>query len=419
MFDILMKDILGTPAILVGLFALIGLLLQKRGFADIVSGTLKTIMGFILLSARANVIVGSLDVFGKMFHQAFHISGVIPNNEAIVAVAQDTFGAETALIMVFGMIVNLLLARFTPLKYIFLTGHHTMFMACMIAVILITGGVKGIPLVVIGSIILGVCMVIFPALLQPFVRQITGSDDFAVGHFGSIGYFLSGVVGKWLGNKEKSTEEIKVPKQLGFLRDTSVAVSLTMTILFLIVAFFAGKAYIETELADGTNFIVFSFIQAITFAVGVYIVLQGVRMIIAEIVPAFKGIAERLVPDAKPALDCPTVFPFASNAVVIGFLMSFVAGVISMFLLPLVGLTVIVPGLVPHFFTGATAGVFGNATGGRRGAALGAFANGLIISFLPAMLLPMLGSLGYQGTTFGDADFGVIGLLLGGIVNLF
>src|SRR5690606_629207 len=126
-------------------------------------------------------------------------------------------------------------------------------------------------------------------------------------------------VGKWLGNKEKSTEEIKVPKQLGFLRDTSVAVSLTMTILFLIVAFFAGKAYIETELADGTNFIVFSFIQAITFAVGVYIVLQGVRMIIAEIVPAFKGIAERLVPDAKPALDCPTVFPFASNAVVIGF----------------------------------------------------------------------------------------------------
>lgn len=419
MFDVIMKDILGTPAILVGLFALIGLLLQKKGIADTVAGTLKTIMGFILLSAGANVIIGALDIFGKMFSQAFQISGVIPNNEAIVAVAQETFGTETALIMVFGMIINILLARFTPLKYIFLTGHHTMFMACMIAVILITGGIKGVPLVLIGSMILGACMVLFPALLQPFVRKITGSDDFAVGHFGSVGYFLAGLVGKWLGDEKKSTEEIKVPKQLGFLRDTSVAVSLTMAVLFLVVSLFAGKGFIEKELSDGTNFIVFSFIQAITFAAGVYIVLQGVRIILAEIVPAFKGIAEKLVPDAKPALDCPTVFPFASNAVVIGFLMSFLAGLISMFLLPLVGLTVIVPGLVPHFFTGATAGVFGNATGGRRGAVLGAFANGLIISFLPALLLPMLGALGYKGTTFGDADFGIVGLILGGIVNLF
>lgn len=30
MFDLIMKDILGQPAILVGLFAMCGLLLQKR-----------------------------------------------------------------------------------------------------------------------------------------------------------------------------------------------------------------------------------------------------------------------------------------------------------------------------------------------------------------------------------------------------
>ena len=90
-----------------------------------------------------------------------------------------------------------------------------------------------------------------------------------------------------------------------------------------------------------------------------------------------------------------------------------------MFLLPLFGLSVIVPGLVPHFFTGAAAGVYGNATGGRRGAILGAFANGLIISFLPALLLPVLGSLGFGGTTFGDADFGAVGILLGNLMHLF
>lgn len=419
MFDLIMKDILGSPAILVGLFAFLGLLLQKKSFPDIVSGTLKTIMGFVILGGGANILIGSLNVFGKMFEKAFHIQGVIPNNEAIVAIAQQTFGKETAMIMLFGMIVNILIARFTPFKYIFLTGHHTLFMACLVSAVFATGGVTGIPLVIIGSIILGSLMVLMPAILQPYMRQITGTDQIALGHFGSIGYFTSAWIGKRLGNKAQSTEDIKVPKSLGFLRDTSVAMSLTMVLLFFIVAPFAGKQFIEKELSGGVNFLVFSLMQGITFAAGVYVVLAGVRMLIAEIVPAFKGIADKVVQDAKPALDCPAVFPYAPNAVIVGFLSSFAAGIISMFILPLVGLKVIVPGLIPHFFTGAAAGVFGNATGGRRGAIFGAFANGILISFLPALLLPVLGSLGFEGTTFGDSDFGIVGILLGYLIKLF
>ncbi|MGF3104681.1 PTS ascorbate transporter subunit IIC [Rossellomorea sp. DUT-2] len=418
MVDIIMKDILGTPAILVGLFALIGLLIQRKNSGDVVSGTLKTVMGFVILGAGANVLVQSLGQFSSMFNHAFEVDGVIPNNEAVVALAQESFGTETAMIMLFGMVVNIVIARFSPFKYIFLTGHHTMFMACLIAVILTTGGFSGVPLIILGSIILGALMVLSPAMLQPFTRKVTGSDDFAVGHFGSIGYLVSAAVGKAVGKGSKSTEEIKVPKSLGFLRDTSVSVSLTMVILFFIVAGAAGPAFVEAELSGGQNFLVFAFMQGITFAVGVYIILAGVRMLLGEIVPAFKGIADKIVPNAKPALDCPAIFPFAGNAVIIGFLFSFIAGLVSMLFLPLLGLKVIVPGLVPHFFTGAAAGVFGNATGGRRGAVIGSMANGVMISFLPALLLPVLGNLGFQGTTFGDADFGLVGIVLGNLVSL-
>ncbi|MFL1995642.1 PTS ascorbate transporter subunit IIC [Lysinibacillus irui] len=419
MLDVIMYDILGTPAILVGLFALIGLLIQKKSSSTVLSGTLKTIMGFVILGAGATVLIGSLDHFSKMFDHAFQVQGVIPNNEAIVAAAQTNFGTATALIMVFGMIMNLLLARFTPLKYIFLTGHHTLFMACLIAASLSVGGMSGTPLIIVGSIILGLCMVVFPAILQPTVRQITGSDDFAVGHFGSVGYYVSAKIGKLVGNKARTTEDIQVPKSLGFLRDTSVAISLTMAIFFVIVALFAGPSYIEAQLSNGSNFIIFAIMQAITFATGVYIILAGVRMLIAEIIPAFKGIADKLVPNTKPALDCPTIFPFAPNAVIIGFIFSFLAGLVSMFILPIIGLKVIVPGLVPHFFTGAAAGVFGNATGGRIGAMAGAFANGLLISFIPAILLIFMGDIGYEGTTFGDSDFGVIGIIIINLLKLF
>lgn len=419
MLDVIMHDILGTPAILVGLFAFVGLLIQKKSSSTVLSGTLKTIMGFVILGAGATVLISSLDHFSKMFDHAFQVQGVIPNNEAIVAAAQTNFGTATALIMVSGMIFNLLLARFTPLKYIFLTGHHTLFMACLIAASLSVGGMSGTPLIIVGSIILGLCMVVFPAILQPTVRQITGNDDFAVGHFGSVGYYVSAKIGKLFGNKAKSTEDIQVPKSLGFLRDTSVAISLTMSVFFIIVAFFAGPSYIEAQLSDGSNFIIFAIMQAITFAAGVYIILAGVRMLIAEIIPAFKGIADKLVPNTKPALDCPTIFPFAPNAVIIGFLFSFLAGLVSMFILPFIGLKVIVPGLVPHFFTGAAAGVFGNATGGRVGAMSGAFANGLLISFIPAILLIFMGDIGYEGTTFGDSDFGVIGIIIINLLKLF
>ena len=44
-------------------------------------------------------------------------------------------------------------------------------------------------------------------------------------------------------------------------------------------------------------------------------------------------------------------------------------------------------------------------TGGRRGANCRAFLNGLAITFLPALALPVLSQLGSQNTTFGDADF--------------
>ncbi|HCH39750.1 MAG TPA: PTS ascorbate transporter subunit IIC [Enterobacter sp.] len=419
MLQFIIHDVLGTPAILVGLFSLIGLLLQKKAFSDVISGTLKTIMGFVILTSGAAIIATTLTTFSQLFEHSFHIQGVVPNTDAMAALAQKNYGTATAMIMVLGMLFNIVLARITPLKYIFLTGHHTLYMSAMLAVILSVGGLSPLWVVLVGAVILGIMMVVSPAILQPFTRKITGTDDLALGHFGSTGYLLSALVGKAIGKGSPSIEELKVPKSLNFLRDSSVAISLTMMILFVILVLVAGKEFVETSISGGQNFIIFAIIQSLTFAAGVWIILAGVRMIIAEIVPAFKGIADKLVKDAKPALDCPTVFPFAPNAVIVGFLSSFAAGLVSMFLCPLFGLSVIVPGLVPHFFCGATAGVYGNICGGRRGAAVGAFAHGLLISFLPAILLPLMGDLGFASTTFGDADFGVVGIILGHVVSLF
>ncbi|MFB3163833.1 PTS ascorbate transporter subunit IIC [Neobacillus sp. 179-J 1A1 HS] len=413
----LLMDILSTPAVLVALISLVGLIILKKPASDIVKGTTKTFLGFLVISAGAGIIVGSLEPFGKIFEEAFNVNGVVPNNEAIVAMALTKYGSATAFIMFFGMLANILIARFTRLKYIFLTGHHTLYMACMLAVILVVSGLKGVPLIIVGSLALGLIMAVFPAICQPFMRKITGNDNVGFGHFSSLGYVLSGLVGKVVGKGSRSTEEIKFPKGLGFLRDSSVTISLTMVILYVIIALFAGPSYVEAELSGGTHYIVFSIIQGVTFAAGVFVILSGVRLVLAEIVPAFKGISTKLVPNSKPALDCPIVFPYAPNAVLIGFFCSFLGGIVGMAILGFAGAVIILPGVVPHFFTGATAGVFGNATGGVRGATIGSFANGLLITFLPVFLMPVLGDLGFASTTFSDADFAASGILLGNIAN--
>ncbi|MBL0547456.1 PTS ascorbate transporter subunit IIC [Aeromonas jandaei] len=416
-FNFLMFDVLSEPAVLVGLIALIGLIAQKKPVTECIKGTVKTIMGFVILGAGATLVINSLGDFAVIFQHAFGIKGVVPNNEAIVSIAQTSFGKEMAMIMFFAMLVNILIARLTPWKFIFLTGHHTLFMSMMVAVILSAGGMSGVPLIAVGSLVVGVAMVFFPAIAHPFMKQITGSDDVALGHFSTCSYVLSALIGAKFGNKAHSCEDVQVPKSLLFLRDTPVAISFTMGIIFLVTSAFAGPEFVSS-VAKGKHWFMFSLMQSITFAAGVYVILQGVRMVIAEIVPAFKGISDKLVPNAKPALDCPIVFPYAPNAVLIGFLSSFAAGLMGMALLYAMGLTVIIPGVVPHFFVGAAAGVFGNATGGRRGAILGAFANGLLLlTILPVFLLPVLGDLGFANTTFSDSDFGVVGILLGLIVR--
>jgi PTS system ascorbate-specific IIC component len=319
--------------------------------------------------------------------------------------------------MAFGMVANIIIARFTRLKYIYLSGHVAFYMACMVAIILTVVGFEGIQLIFTGALIMGLAMASFPALAQPYMRKITNTDQVALAHTGTVGYVLSGWIGSLVGKGSKSTEEMNMPKNLSFLRDSTISISLTMMIIYFILSVSAGKTYVETVFSHGQNFLVYSFIQAITFAAGVFIILQGVRLILAEIVPAFTGFSEKLVPNARPALDCPVIFPYAPNAVLVGFIFSFLGGLVSLFILGRLNWVLILPGVVPHFFCGATAGVFGNATGGRRGAMAGSFANGILISFLPVAVLPVLGALGFSNTTFSDSDFGVVGILLSTMVR--
>ncbi|MGT2784883.1 PTS sugar transporter subunit IIC [Streptococcus merionis] len=411
--NFIINNILTQAAITIALIAMLGLLLQKKSFGQVLSGTLKTLLGFQVLSAGSSIIVGSLTYFGEIFQKGFHTQGIVPSIEAINGQAMNELGlgSDIALTFLAIFIFNIIFARFTQWKYIFLTGQAILWMATMATVFGYFAGLRGFVLIVVGGIVGGAFAVAMPAIAQPIIRKVTGSNDIALGHFCTIGYLFEAGVAKIFGEKgenKRSIEDIELPKAFDFLQDTYLSVMVVMVPLYIITALFAGPDAVDT---GSQQYVMYAFMQSIQFVVGVYVLLSGVRLLLAEIVPAFRGIAMKLVPDAIPALDCPVFFPYSPNAVILGFITTTIGTVIAMLTLPLLGLATILPGMLTNFFAGGTAGIFGNAVGGRRGAIIGGIAHGFFITLLPALLVAAFNQLGFINATATDVDTVVAALL--------
>ena len=167
-----LTEIFSQPAFLMGLIAFVGLVALRSPGNKLLTGTLKPILGYLMLSAGAGVIVANLNPLGGIIEAGFNIRGVIPNNEAIVSVAQKMLGVETMSILLLGFIFNLIIARCTKYKYIFLTGHHSFFLACLFSAVLQAAEFQGWMLILIGGFLLGSWSAISPAIGQRYTRQV-------------------------------------------------------------------------------------------------------------------------------------------------------------------------------------------------------------------------------------------------------
>jgi ascorbate PTS system EIIC component len=416
--QLLNTGIMGEPAFILGIIAFVGLMLQRAPLNKITTGTIKTMLGYILIQIGGMAAGTALSNLSAMIQRGFQIIGIIPHNETVVALAQVNYGKEIAWIMLVGMCLHLLIARLTPIKYIFLTGHHILYMSSMLGSLLVSSSLDGIQVYLIGGICLAVAMSIGPAIAQPYVKKVIGGNHVAIGHFNSVGYFLSGLIAQLVRSKREKEIPKRIQKLQPFFQDHMVVVAVFTFTLFFVSSLFVTPDGMK-EMFSGRSFIVVSFIQSVWFTAGMYIILAGVRMLISEIIPAFQGIAERVVPRSIPALDCPILFTYSPIAAIVGFLISFAGGLTAMSVLLFYQYTTIIPGVIPHFFSGGAAGVIAYKIGGRRGLFIATFVHGFIITILPVFLTPLLSGLGYVRATFADSDFSIVGILLHFLVRLF
>lgn len=410
-FNFIGEQLLSSYSLVLGLVALTGLLLLKKPATQVISGVIKTIVGVIIISSGAGVLVGGINPLTDIINHILGVQGVLPTNEAALPFALEKFGQIGSLVMVGGFVLNMILARLTKYKFIYLTGHIMLYVSLFVVIVLnATIGLEGWLLWLVGSIVMGLYFTLMPALNYPGTKAVTGGEKFSVGHTGDFSYWFSYEVGKLFKKNSRSAEEFKLPKSLSFFRDTTSSLALTLLPIFLILVLISWN-YVATEVSGGTNPIMFAIISSLTFAAGMAIVLAGVRMMLGEIIPAFSGISEKLVPGAAPAFDCPVVFPYAPTALLFGFISMFIGMVIGTALqVVFKSPYIILPGIVPAFFAGGTSGIFGNAKGGWKGAVVGPFIMGLVMQIGTGLLIPFTGELFDKGATFGDPFYATVGL---------
>lgn len=412
-------QIFQTPAYFMGLVVLIGCIFQKKDAKSTTVSVIKAIVGMMILSIGAGQLKNASQVIIELFTTRLGIQGVSTDMWTAVYTYIDELNlinmGNVAMVMITAWVVNLILAKITPIKTIFLTGHVAYCDSAFITFFLykvvgLTGGA-----LFIGAVM--TCAVywwLFPALLRKFLTPMLGETPLTLGHNLCISGIITTQLARLFGKKEESAENISLPGWLSIFKDSVVAYSIIMGVIYLIITIIAGPEIVATK-AGNTNYIIFGINQGLTMAVGVYVLLSGVRMFLNELIPAFKGFSDRLVPGAIAAVDSPVFWSYAPTAALLGFLFTVVGQFVGVGILALAGSPVMaIPSVIPLFFGGCTLGVFANFWGGWKGVIGATFLMGIITICGSAGLAYVV------GTNFvpGHSDWSIFWLAVMGILRL-
>ena len=410
-----------NPALFMGLVVAIGLILQRKSIDAILKGIFKGIIGMVILLKGVDIVVSSITPLANAFSGLFNTQSNSTLGDFNVFLGQ--YGSYVGLILLCGFVINIIIARYTRFKTIYLTGNILFWYPMLFLAVGIENNVSGLKLFIFTLIMYILVITIFPYILRKHVKYVTGNDSFTIGHTASIYCLLGSYIGKLVGQKDKNIENLNLPKSLSFFRDTNITAAIVMFIVYIIVGLFIGK---ESRIAiyGSEPLITYSLIQGITFAAGMIILLTGVRMILGEIIPSFKGIADKLAKGSIPALDIPMIFPYGPNALLIGFIIALITSIGTLFLLGASGVLTfaLIPLVVACYFDVAPGAIFANARGGWPAAIITSALGGIILMVLAAISLNLVsGTVGNFIQTYGGNEFSIwviIGDLVGKLFSI-
>lgn len=389
------NNILGKPEFFIGGLVFIGYLLMRKTFMESFGGFIKACVGMMIWSVGAGGLTATFRPILAGLNGRFDLNAAVIDPYFGLAAAQkaiEVAGSSlgwTMVALMIGFFWNILLVlfrRITKVRSIFLTGHIMIQQAttCSWIVFFAIPELQNITGVIAIGLLVGTYWAVFSNLTVEATQELTDNAGFAVGHQQMGQVWAASKIAPKLGTPDNSVEHIKFPKWLQVFNDNVIATGTLMLIFFGTIMVILGEPYMRSIDKAGfpatLAFPTYILSKSLSFSVYLFILISGVRMFVAELTESFRGLCERILPGALPAVDCAATYGFASpNTVLFGF----ICGAIGQFV-AIAGLLIfkspimIITGFVPVFFDNATVAVFANRFGGVRAAAICTFVTGIL-----------------------------------------
>ena len=406
---------------MVGFLTLLGYCLMGKKWYDTLAGTLKAIIGMLILNVGSGGLTSNFRPILAGLKDRFNLTACVIDpyygQNAVTAGVEEVFGkgfSQAMTLLLIAFIVNILLVRFnkiTKCRTLFTTGHVQVQQAAT-AYWLIMFALPGLlsnntALMIVMAVILGAYWAVGSNLTVKPMQELTEGAGFAIAHQQMFGIRLSYIVAdKLFGDKGgkrkiKKVGDMEMPGFFSSFNENMVCTAILMTAFFGIILAVIGKPYfVETQvLTESTNYVWWCFDKSLNFAVYLAILQLGVRTFVTELTASFQGIADKLLPSSIPGVDCAVCYGFGdSNAVTFGFLAGLVGQIIAIIILIVAGSpTIIICGFVPVFFDNATMGLVANEKGGLKACLIIPFCSGLIQVFGAAFIAGWVGLANYGG----------------------
>lgn len=418
------NNILKNAPHMIGFIVLLGYLLKGEKWYTTLGGTLKAIIGMLILNVGSGGLVSNFRPILVGLKDRFNLDATVIDpyfgQNAVTDGVMEVFGKafdSVMILLLIAFIVNILLVRFnkyTKCRTLFTTGHvqvqqaSTAYWLIMFAMPALLK--NDTLMMVVMAVVLGAYWAVGSNLTVKPMQELTDGAGFAIAHqqmFGiRLGYWAADKFFGKDGGKKKDKEikkvgEMELPGFFQIFNENMVCTAILMTVFFGIIMSIIGKDFFigAGNLKETDSFLMFVFDKCLNFAVYLAILQLGVRTFVSELTVSFQGISEKLLPSSIPGVDCAVCYGFGdANAVTFGFLAGLAGQLVAIVALILMKSPVlIICGFVPVFFDNATIGLVANEKGGLKACLVIPFISGLIQVFGSALIAGWVGMAAYGG----------------------
>lgn len=424
-------NILQQPAFMIGLIVMLGYILLKKPWYDVLAGVIKAVVGYMILAVGSGGLVSNFRPVLVGLKDRFNLDAMVIDpyfgQNAVTAGVEEVFGksfGDVMILLLIAFIVNILLVRFgklTKLRALFTTGHVQVQQAStaywLIAFALPGLLTQNVALLIVMAVLLGAYWAVGSNLIVKPCQELTDGAGFTLAHQQMFGIALNSWLAEKLfgkkkeGKEVKKIEDIQLPGFMSIFNENMVCTSILMLAFFGAILVVLGRDYLIVGgfLKETESMLFFVIKTCLNFAIYLAILQLGVRTFVTELTQSFQGIADKLLPGSVPGVDCAVAFGFGSaNAVPLGFLAGFAGQIIAIIaLIFLQSPVLVICGFVPVFFDNASIAIFANEKGGIKAALILPFLSGLAQVFGSALIAGWVGMAAYGGY-LGMWDWAVV-----------